>query len=106
MLGNFNQAAGTMIQEGDKIYQDTLRKYNNAVQEKSALRNSAWQNIGAGVNGLTGLAAQYGGDIGKLRMKKGFTPNMGIADLDSGPNTIGAFGNIKAPVNYNPAWMK
>jgi hypothetical protein len=106
MLGNFNQAAGVMIGEGDKVYQDTLRKYNNAVQEKSALRNAAWQNIGAGVNGLTGMAAQYGGEIGKLRMKKGFTPTMGLADLASGPNTMGAFGKFQAPGNYNPSWLK
>jgi hypothetical protein len=106
MLGNYNQAAGTMINEGDKVYQDQLRKYNNAVEAKNALRNAAWQNIGQGVNGLTGLAALYGGELGKPKMKKGIMPTVGLADLATGPNTMGAFGNIQSkPQMFNPLWV-
>jgi hypothetical protein len=52
-LNNFNNASGVMINEGDKVYQDALRKRQEAINEKNALRGAGTQNIGGGMNDLT-----------------------------------------------------
>lgn len=48
MLGNMNNAYGNMTNELDKVYQDKMNKYMEDVRAKAALRNAAWQNMGAG----------------------------------------------------------
>ena len=56
LLDNLQAAYKTMIGEGDKVYQDQLRKYQNDVQAKGALRNAAWQNYAGFGNDLTSAA--------------------------------------------------
>jgi hypothetical protein len=45
-----NQANQLMIGEGDKVYQDQLRKYQDAVAQKNALRQAGMTNIGNAFN--------------------------------------------------------
>jgi hypothetical protein len=52
-LQNWNNANMGMINEGDKVYQDAVRKRQEAINEKSALRGAGTQNIGGGMNDLT-----------------------------------------------------
>lgn len=49
----------TMINEGDKEYQDDLRKRQEAIGEKTALRGAANQNIGGGINGIVNAGLGY-----------------------------------------------
>lgn len=53
---NLNKAYGTMVNEGDKVYQSMLQKYQMDSEAKAALRNSAYQNIFGGLNDLSGSA--------------------------------------------------
>ncbi len=50
--GMYNNALGTMINEGDKKYMDDVRKQQLAIGEKNALRGAATQNIGGGMNDI------------------------------------------------------
>lgn len=60
-------AQNTLINEGDKVYQDTVRKYDNAVAAKSALQNAGQQNTFNAVQGLGGVLTQAGnGAFGNL----------------------------------------
>lgn len=56
LLDNLSAAYKTMIGEGDKVYGDQLRKYNNDVNAKTALRKSAWENYAGFGNDLTSAA--------------------------------------------------
>ena len=62
-LNNLNQAQQGMINEGDKVYQDVLRKYNNSTNQKNQLMNAGQQNIKNGFNDAfnIGIAAFTGG---------------------------------------------
>lgn len=55
MLGNFNNALGAMTNEGDKVYNDQLRKYNRDYDMKQNLLNSAALNKQAGFKGIGGF---------------------------------------------------
>ena len=59
MLNNQNMAFQQMIGEGDKEYQDRVRKQQMAMNEKNALRGAANQNFGNGMNDVMngGMAA-------------------------------------------------
>ena len=87
LLDNLQAAYKTMIGEGDKVYQDQLRKYQNDVQAKGALRNAAWQNYAGFGNDLTSaaLTAATGGlsSLGGFAKKAASTPppNMKIGQL-------------------------
>jgi len=59
LLNNLNLADQTMINEGDKKYQDMLYKYQMDAGQQAALRNAGIQNIFGAVNGLSGSAMQY-----------------------------------------------
>lgn len=62
-LNNFNNASGTMINEGDKMYQSELQKRMEAINEKNSLRGAGTQNLGGGLNDLQNnafLAASLG----------------------------------------------
>lgn len=49
MLNNLNSAYDSMTEEGDKVYQDQLRKYQMDVAEKNALTSAGAGNVyGAG----------------------------------------------------------
>lgn len=111
MMQNFNQASGVMINEGDKVYQDGLRKYDNAVAAKAALRNAAWSNIGSAVNGATNMASSFMGDkgIGAGWGKKSANPGSpGLGGIQTMPgNTSINTGMIGAPGNARiPAGMQ
>lgn len=58
-LNNYNQASNAMINEGDKVYQSDLQKRLEAINEKNALRGSAIQNIGNGINDFQNGALAY-----------------------------------------------
>ena len=62
-LNNLNQAQQGMINEGDKVYQDVIRKYNNSTNQKNQLMNAGQQNIKNGFNDALniGIAAFTGG---------------------------------------------
>lgn len=59
---NLNNALGVMTQEGDKVYSDKLRKYQEAVNAKNALMNAGMTNISNGMNnyveGINQMGAQ------------------------------------------------
>lgn len=54
MLNNLNQGYQGMIEEGDKVYQDMINKYQIDMEQKNALRDSAFSNIFGGVNDIAG----------------------------------------------------
>lgn len=55
----FNNAGQIMIGEGDKKYQDDVRKRQEAIAEKSGLRGAGTQNIGGGMNDLMNNAFMF-----------------------------------------------
>jgi hypothetical protein len=55
-LNNFNNANLGMINEGDKVYQDAVRKRQEAIAEKNALRGAGAQNTGGAINDLANNA--------------------------------------------------
>lgn len=56
MLNNWNNANQGMISEGDKVFQDRVRKQQMAIAEKNALRGAGTQNLGGGINDLANNA--------------------------------------------------
>lgn len=59
MLGNLNDALGTMIGEGDKSYQSMLQKYMQDTATQNGLRNNAWSNIVGGFKDIGSTAISY-----------------------------------------------
>ena len=55
-LGNWNQANQGMTYEHEKLFQDALRKRQEAIAQKNALRGAGTQNIGNAMNEATSLA--------------------------------------------------
>lgn len=68
LLDNLSNAYQTLIGEGDKVYQDKIRKFNNDVNAKSALRKSSMENFAGFGSDLTSAAimAATGGMSGGL----------------------------------------
>ena len=75
LLDNLSNAYQTLIGEGDKVYQDQVRKFTNDVNAKSALRKSSMENfagfgsdlLSAGITAATGgLGAGIGGSAGSM----------------------------------------
>lgn len=56
MLNNLNMANNGMTMEGDKVYNDKVRKQNLAIGEKNSLRGAGFQNIGTGINEMGATA--------------------------------------------------
>lgn len=54
-LMNLNNAQGVMINEGDKVYNDKMAKYNEESQTKAMLQQSAMQNRFNGVSSIGGF---------------------------------------------------
>lgn len=52
LLGQLAYANQGMTQEGDKMYNDKLRNYNNDMNAKNALQNASWQNKGSMWSGI------------------------------------------------------
>lgn len=53
LLGQLAYANQMNTAEGDKVYNDQLRKFNNDMNAKNALQSAAWQNKGGFWNGLS-----------------------------------------------------
>jgi hypothetical protein len=60
MLGNLNQAYGTMTGELDKEYQSKLQKYMMDKQEQLALRDAGAKNQFGALNDIAGLFGTLG----------------------------------------------
>jgi len=60
MLGNLNQAYGSMISEGDKKYQSMLQKYQMDVAQKQALLSGGASNMFGGIGDLASLGILAG----------------------------------------------
>lgn len=60
MLGNLNQAYGTMIGEGEKEYQSKLQKYMMDKQEQLALRTAGANNQFGALNDIAGMFGTLG----------------------------------------------
>lgn len=93
MLGNLNNAYGNMTNEMDKVYRDKMMKYQEDIQAKNALRNAAWQNMGAGFNqfqnaGMTGGFSMPTGFEGFFKNKPVTATAIG-ATVDEAGNIIG-----------------
>jgi hypothetical protein len=58
MLDNLNRAYQTMTSEGDKVYNDQLRKYQRDYDLKQQLGSSGMTNIYGGLTGMTNAALQ------------------------------------------------
>lgn len=65
MLGNLNNAYGTMIQEGDKVNQSINQKYQMDMAQKQALLGGGAQNIFGGLGDLASLGIMGGQYFGK-----------------------------------------
>lgn len=63
-------AGQIMIREGDKNFQDEVRKRQEAIQEKSALRGAATQNMGGGVNDILNNAFMFSSNLPDWAKKK------------------------------------
>lgn len=109
LLDNLSSAYKTMIGEGDKVYQDQLRKYNNDVNTKTNLRESAWQNYAGFGSDLTSAAIMgatgglFGGGMGKaasptnLGQQSIMPSNPNLYNPNQNVGTNGAIPNS----NYN-----
>lgn len=73
LLGNLNQAYGANINEGDKVYQSKLMKYQMDSQQKQALLGAGAQNIFGGAGDLSSLGI-YSGQLGKNGNSNGGAP--------------------------------
>lgn len=65
-LGVLNQAYSQMINEGDKVYNDQVRKFNNDTQQKNALRSAGMKSIFSGLSDIAG-GAMASEDIGGFK---------------------------------------
>lgn len=67
MLSNLNQAYGANINEGDKVYNSMLQKFQMDSQRKDALANAGAQNKYSAGNDLSSMFMQFGqlGSFGK-----------------------------------------
>lgn len=77
LLGNLDNAYTSMTQEGDKVYNSKLQKYQMDKQEQAALRNAAFQNIFSGINDLGGMFTSMGQGQQQNDMWKKLLASMG-----------------------------
>lgn len=73
LLGQLAYANQGMTAEGDKVYGDKLRKFNNDMNAKNALQSAAWQNKGAFWNGLSNALV----GVGNMAEQGAFNKNGG-----------------------------
>lgn len=65
MLGNLNQAYGANIQEGDKVYNSMLQKFQMDTAQKNALLGGGASNMFGALGDLSSLGIQAGQLFGK-----------------------------------------
>lgn len=107
LLGNLNNAYKTNIDEGDKVYNSMLQKYQMDTQAKQQLRSSAFNNIFGGANDLVsgGLLGMYnfgGGGAKDLIDNKMKNPLSNI--VQTAPKTVNtAYGSApqSLPTSFN-----
>lgn len=94
MLGNLNQAYGSLVQEGDKEYQSKLQKYMMDKQEQLALRTAGANNQFGALNDIAGLFGTLGmGQQQNAFWKQLFGNNKsGAAGI--GGRAVGAAGSV------------
>lgn len=78
LLGNLNQAYGQSIKEGDKVYQDKVRRFNDYASIRGAQMKNRTNAVNGVFNGLEsdinqGIGLMSGG-IGNLFNKKQASP--------------------------------
>ncbi len=88
LLGNLNSAYATNINEGDKVFNSQLQKYQMDAQAKAALNADGQKNNARAAGDFAGsmLMGQGGGDIGKLQK---------AADTSAGSRIGSIMGNYK-----------
>lgn len=108
LAGQVANANRDLVNENDKVYQDQLRKYQQDVQAKSALRQAAANNLSGLFGDLTSgamLASSMGGIGGVGNMGFGNINNANVAGsmpLAGGINTSAALGAFGAPSMQTP----
>lgn len=65
LLDNLNQAYQTNINEGDKVYNSMLQKYQMDAGAQASLRGAGFNNIFGGVQDLGATAIKSAGEFGK-----------------------------------------
>jgi len=111
MLDNLNRAYGVNINEGDKVYQDQMNKYQLDMQAKNQLRDAAMKNKYSAIEGLGGLAVESD-RLGIFKKKpttdsvqgQSFTPNFQTMPMSNAPllYPIGSTQQMAAPQPYQP----
>lgn len=86
MLGNLNQAYGTLIGEGEKEYQSKLQKYMMDKQEQLALRTAGANNQFGALNDIAGLF----GTLGQGQQQNAFWKKLLGGNSSSGARSAGA----------------
>lgn len=102
-----NQANQQMVAEGDKVYGDKLRKYQEALQAKNALQGAALQNFHNSIAGFGNALAMYGNSedggnfFNRQQQTNGLTgsmfiptPGTPLGNVSQGTSPAAAFGNI------------
>lgn len=62
-MGNLEHAQQVMVNEGDKVYQDKVRRFMQDFQTKWALQNASWSNRAQGLNALDSNIASIAGSM-------------------------------------------
>jgi hypothetical protein len=88
-----NQANQGMINEGDKVYNDQLRKYTEAVDAKNALQGAALQNSHNAIAG-------FGNMLGALGQQQSLNKQSGNSSFPQS-NSFGQFAQMAAS-SFNP----
>lgn len=108
MLGNFNQALGTMIGEGNKVYDDRTNRFYRQYSEKQGLLNSSTQNqanvssnIGNATGAIVNTAMQLVGMGNGGGMFSGGSKGGNISSATGG-YAIGSGNNYANPGSFNP----
>lgn len=100
MLGNLNNAYGTMIGEGDKEYQSFLQKYGWDSQRKDALNSAGAQNKYGAVSDLSSaLFSAYGGGMGGAGGGRGLA-QFGGSGMGAAPYGASVYGRMTGPRPY------
>lgn len=103
-LGNLSSAQQGQIQEGDKVYQDRVRRYDDQAAILGAQLNNnqtSWNSLANMGIGGAGLVAQLGGQNGgRTSQPSGY--NAGYSFMGMQPQSYGQSSGVTAPSWINP----
>ncbi len=108
MLDNLNRAYGVNINEGDKVYQDKMQKYQLDMQAKNQLRDAAMNNKYGAVNDLASLGIMGGqlmkGGVATQQKPQGAMPTIQNMPTANAPLLfpIGQTSAMQQQQPYNP----